>query len=180
MPENGKVRFILHRMRKINYRNPLLSVLFIAACNLSGQVYYKSGTFSVLKAQKLVVFPGVMGSPVTTTVNFELVLKKCTRLQLDSFWMDGYADKVNLSYANGQSWDGKPLKGDTIRVSLVYYMLTTQEGRPSDIPEIQGSVQQDPPVSHKGKAIFRYSLGEEKKYYFSIREIENLESIYAP
>lgn len=178
--KNGKRSFILQPTMRMNKAAAILLLMLSAmATSARAQVYYKSGTFKVEKAEKLVVYPGVMGSPITTTVNFKLVMKTCTRLTLDSFWMDGYSDKVNISYANGSTWDGKPMKGDTLNVSFVYYILTQQEGYPRDDLGLQGSNKAEAPVAHKGKALFRYTFGG-KNYYYSIKDIENRESIYAP
>lgn len=144
-----------------------------------GQVYYKSGTFKLEKASKFTLYPGVEGSPVTTTVSFMLIMKTCSRLTLDSFWMDGYTDKVNIRYKSGEVWDGKPMKGDTLLVALEYFRVTTPI--PSDVDDepFLGSRQANAPVSHKGQALFRYKLGD-KSYYYSFKDIVVRESVYAP
>ncbi|MBS3914154.1 MAG: hypothetical protein KG003_06620 [Bacteroidetes bacterium] len=155
----------------------ILTLLF--ALRIQAQVYYKSATFDIIQAVKSTQFPGVMGSPIVTTVNFKMILKKCTRLSMDSFWMDGFSDRINISYANGEHWDSKPLKGDTLNISLVYYRLTTQEGYPQNELGINGSPQNAAPVKHSGEALFRYSMSG-KQYYFSIKKIKQGENIYAP
>jgi hypothetical protein len=143
------------------------------------QLYYKSATFDVVNAVKSTQFPGVMGSPIVTTLNFKIITKRCTRMSFDSFWMDGFADRVNVSYQNGDAWDGKPMKGDTLNVTLVYYRITKQEGYPRDETGLSNSTEEPPPLKHKGGALFRYSFGKEK-FYFSIKNIKQGENIYAP
>ncbi|MCC7298161.1 MAG: hypothetical protein IT244_07480 [Bacteroidia bacterium] len=142
------------------------------------QLYYKSGTFKVEDAVKTTQYPGVMGSPINTTVSFKLILKNCVRIQFDSFWMDGFTDAVSIRYANGGVWDGKPLKGDTLLMTLSYYKPTSQEGMPRELT-VAGSNEAAAPVAHKGGALFRYTLSG-KKYYFSIKDIKQGESVYAP
>jgi hypothetical protein len=161
-------------------KKQLATMLLMCSAAFAGaQVYYKSATFDVINAVKSTQFPGVMGSPIVTTVNFKLIMKRCTRMRLDSFWMDGFVDKVNVSFQNGEAWDGKPMKGDTLNVTLVYYRITTQEGYPRDDIGLSNSTEAAPPVKHKGGALFRYSFGTEK-YYFSIKNIKQGENIYAP
>jgi hypothetical protein len=157
----------------------LVAALFLVLWNAKSQVYYKSATFDVIEAVKSTQFPGVMGSPVVTTLNFKMVMKRCTRLQMDSFWLDGFADKVNVSFVNGEKWDGKPMKGDTLNVTLVYYRLTTQEGYPRDDLGLSNSTECAPPIKHKGGALFRYTF-QGQKYYFSIKNIKQGENLYAP
>jgi hypothetical protein len=71
------------------------------------------------------------------------------------------------------------MKGDTLMVSLEYFKLTSQEGFPSEEFGLKGSPESKPPMAHKGKALFRYSLAG-KAYYFSIKEIKEMENVYAP
>lgn len=156
----------------------LMMTVFISqsAC---GQVYYKSGTFKVLNASKRQLFPGVQGSPITTQVRFTMVLKTCARLKMDSFWMDGVADKVEIRYANGTAYDGKPLQGDTLTVICSYYTVPEPDPGINRQPIMSGSPASKPPVAHKGQMLFRYTLNN-KAYYYSITDIKKGENVYAP
>lgn len=141
------------------------------------QVYYKSGTFKVIDAVKTTYYPGVMGAPITTTLSFKLVMKTCAKLTLDSFWLDGKADKVELIYSNRTAFDGKPMQGDTVIVNCSYFKLP--EERPVNGPKVEGSPDTDPPAKHTGAALFRYTL-KGKRYYFSIKDVKKGEGVYAP
>lgn len=163
-------------MRKITF---FATFILLLTTNLNGQVCYKSRSFKVTGATKSVLYPGVMGSPITTTVSYKMIVKKCMRMELDSFWMDGFSDRVNASFADGSPFHGMALKGDTIQVSLVYFRLTTQAGYPKDDIGIHGSPEVMPPAEHKGGALFRYR-SKKKTHYFSIENIKTLESVYAP
>lgn len=156
-------------------------VILLAALSCNAQVYYKSGTFKVENATQSTTYPGIQGAPIVSTMHFTLILKKCTRISFDSFWADGFADKVMISYKNGDAWDGKPLKGDTLLVSLEYNRSTAQDMVfPDGVGVLpQGSKQEEPPVKHKGKALFRYFL-DGKSQYFSIEKIAKGNDIYAP
>ena len=156
-------------------------VLMLAAWGCQAQVYYKSATFKIENASQSTTYPGIQGAPIVTTIHFNLILKKCTRISFDSFWANGCADKVQISYKNGEAWDGKPLKGDTLLVRLVYFKSTAQVMVFPDgvavLPE--GSKQEEAPVKHKGEALFRYTMNG-KSQYFSIEKVGKGNDIYAP
>lgn len=144
------------------------------------QLFYKSRAFKVVEAKKQVFYPGVQGSPITTTVTCFIIAKKCTKLELDSFWMDGFADKVGVRYKNGDTWDNKPTKGDTLVVNFTYYRSTAMPMIGAEIlPDMTGSSEANAPVDHKGAMLFRFE-NKGKKGYFSIKDVEMVNSVYAP
>jgi len=161
-------------MKKIG----ILFALMVFLGQAQAQVYYKSGTFKVIDAVKTTFHPGVQGSPTTTTVAFKMVVKSCCKLNFDSFWMDGFADKVEVRYSHKETWDGKPMQGDTLLVVCSYFVLPERENFPNQ-PEFTGSNVGKTPVSHKGGLLFRYNI-KGKNYYYSIVNIKKGESVYAP
>lgn len=157
-----------------------LAVILSFGMVLKAQLYYRSGTFQVQNAQKQVFYPGVQGSPINTTVTFQMIFKKCTKIAFDSFWMDGFTDKISIRYKNGDVWDGKPLKGDTLMFTLTHFRSTAMPILgDEETPDLTGSNQCVPPMKHTGGALFRYTL-KNKTYYFSVKNIENVDSVYAP
>ncbi len=153
-----------------------LVLIFAQVCTFA-QVFYKSGTFKIVDAQKKTFFPGVMGSPITTTVTFKIVMKTCTKLTIDSFWMDGMSDKVEVLYANHEAFDGKPMKGDTLLINCSYFKLP--EEQPVNGPKVSGSPSSEVPMKHKGAVLFRYVL-KGKTYYYSILDVKKGENVFAP
>lgn len=156
----------------------LMFAAFGALRPAAAQLYYKSATFNVINATVSVFYPGVQGSPINHNVTFALVMKNCGRLNLDSFWSEGYSDAVSVRYSNGSSYDGKPMKGDTLLVTCTWFEMREQTPIPGG-PGITGSPQNPAPMAHKGRLLFRYQLNG-KKYYFSIRELKSGVTVYAP
>jgi hypothetical protein len=64
-------------------------------------------------------------------------------------------------------------------VHLTYYKMTSQDGYPKNETGMSGSPEGKAPVTHKGQALFRYTI-DGKKYYFSIKKIVQGTNIYAP
>lgn len=161
-------------------KNLAIVALFFCSILANAQLYYRSGTFLVQNAKKQVFYPGVQGSPINTTITFQMVFKKCVKIEMDSFWMDGFSDAINIRYKNGNAWDGKPMKGDTLLVSLTHYRSTAMPilGDENN-PDLTGSRECSPPMAHKGEALFRYKM-KSKTYYFSIKNVEKVDSVYAP
>lgn len=171
--------FIKQEKTTVNFKYIFILLLLFCAFtgNTNAQVFYKSGTFKIANASKRSMYPGVQGSPISTTTSFTLIVKKCTRFSIDSFWQDGYTDQVSVGYKNGSIWDGKPMAGDTLLVSCTYYR-STSDNRPG-MPMFFGSITESPKIKHKGLLLFRYFING-KPYFFSIKNMEVLESVYAP
>ena len=97
---------------------------------------------------------------------------------IDSFWLDGFADMVTISFANGNEFEYKASSKDTLLVNCTYVRWNDEDENPN-APKHSNSKECKPLKKHKGKALFRYAL-DGKKYYFSILNVKKRENVYAP
>lgn len=135
----------------------------------------KSPVFEIINARQQQHFPGVMGVPIVTTTDVIIKLKRdldTREFYADSFWTSGYSDVVFFK-------KNELKKGDTLKLSMRYTITTLQDSYPIDDPPPATSPKVEPPVVHDGKLLFRY-FAKNKQRYFSLKNIEVLEPVYAP
>lgn len=157
----------------------LMVLISTFGLELFAQLYYTSGTFKVVSAVENKFYPGMPGSPINRTVVITLVMKRKTKLQMDSFWYDGYTDKVFLTNSKHQTLTDEANKGDTVYVTCSIFIPTQNPNFPPETSEQTGSKTGKTKLKHTGKLLFRYGF-EKPQYYFSIKNIKQGTAVYAP
>lgn len=158
----------------------MLLVLFAAASALQGQqAETKARAFKLVSATSNVFYPGVQGSPITRRVELVLVAKRKGTLSFDSGWYAGQVEKAYWYNAEMQPIGKTAVKrGDTIRVSLVFYQTTWDSMMP-ETDHIPGSLNAEKPVPFDGEFILRYDRNGCRKY-FGIQKLTRGAEVYAP
>jgi hypothetical protein len=156
----------------------LAGLLLVASVPAQAQLYYKSGTFDVLKAEHNTLFPGVQGAPIVDNYTLTLRFKRNTTFMVDSAWAKGRADKLEIAYANGNAFTGRVRTGDVLIIRLRIYTATAEPGTPG-FEHYTGSPTTEPPRKHRGQLLFRYGFVD-LRYGFSVMNIIQRESVYAP
>ena len=83
----------------------------------------KSKHVKVLQATETVIYPGVAGSPTTHHIVVKAEMKKTGKLQCDTFWSNGYADRARVFNSSMQDATGKEVKkGETVVFGFYYFV----------------------------------------------------------
>ena len=126
----------------------------------------------VNKSTETIIYPGIANAPTTHHLVVKAVMKKGGTIFCDSFWSNGYVDKVRVLNSDMKFIGNNEVKkGDEVYFDF-YYFVAPQPDNPEDTHyDNLGSKKEEAIKKHEGKLLFRYKIDDSKFYYLSVSDI---------
>lgn len=132
----------------------------------------KSRHLQIETSKETIIYPGIANAPTTHHFVVKAKMKKSGTLFCDTFWADGYADRARvLNQSMEPLGDSKVKKGDEIYFDFYYFVSPNRNDSPGNHGNLYGSAREPAKISHEGKLLFRYQIGDSKFYYLSITDV---------